>query len=115
MSEPFGAPINICNGMNEGACQDPEEVITKRPIRPFKVPTPPPSDEPKEDSLTVLWFQGPESGAPIPICNGANAGACTEADEVVKNRLRRPHKRAAPGDPDYPAQEAADKQTIAKK
>jgi hypothetical protein len=41
------------------------------------------------------------TGAAIPICNGANAGACTEADEVVKHRLRRPFKRAAPGDPDY--------------
>jgi hypothetical protein len=43
----------------------------------------------------------PTTGAPIPICNGANEGKCTEADEVVKHRLRRPFKRAAPGDPDY--------------
>jgi hypothetical protein len=26
------------------------------------------------------------TGAPIAICNGANAGNCTEADEVVKHR-----------------------------
>ena len=41
------------------------------------------------------------TGAPIAICNGANAGHCTEAAEVVKHRARRPFKRAAPGDPDY--------------
>ena len=41
------------------------------------------------------------TGAPIAICNGANAGHCTEADEVVKHKVRRAGKRAAPGDPDY--------------
>lgn len=41
------------------------------------------------------------TGAAIAICNGANAGHCTEADEVVKHKLRRAGKRAAPGDPDY--------------
>jgi len=41
------------------------------------------------------------TGPAIPICNGANAGNCTEAAEVVKHRIRRPFKRAAPGDPDY--------------
>ena len=50
----------------------------------------------------------PSTGAPIPICNGANTGDCTEADEVVVHRLRRPHKRAEKGDPDWEAQEAAD-------
>ena len=49
----------------------------------------------------------PSSGAPIPICNGANSNDCTEADVVVQHRIRRPHKRAAPGDPDYAAQQAA--------
>ena len=101
--------------MNAGNCQEPDEVVTHRPIRPFKVPTPKKEEEPKEGSLTVLWYQGPETGAPIPICNGANKGACTEADEVVKKRLRRPHKRAAEGDPDFADQEKADKERIAKK
>ena len=41
------------------------------------------------------------TGDAIPICNGANEGACTDASEVVKHRIRRPFKRAAPGDPDY--------------
>jgi hypothetical protein len=41
------------------------------------------------------------TGDAIPICNGANAGACEEAHEVVKHRMRRPGKMAAPGDPDY--------------
>ena len=49
------------------------------------------------------------TGDPIPICNGANSSNCTEASVVVKHRVRRPHKRAAPGDPDFAAQEAADK------
>ena len=49
------------------------------------------------------------TGAPIPICNGANSHDCTEASVVVQHRVRRPHKRAAPGDPDFAAQEAADK------
>ena len=55
----------------------------------------------------------PAHGPPIAICNGANAGACTEADEVVVHKLRRPYKRAAPGDPDFPAQEEADKARMA--
>ena len=50
----------------------------------------------------------PSTGAPIPICNGANSSDCTEADVVVQHRIRRPHKRAAPGDPDYAAQQKAD-------
>jgi hypothetical protein len=41
------------------------------------------------------------TGESIAICNGMNTGHCTEAAEVVKHRLRRPGKRAAPGDPDY--------------
>ena len=48
------------------------------------------------------------TGNPIPICNGANSGNCVEADEVVKHRLRRPHKRAGPNDADWAAQEKAD-------
>ena len=44
---------------------------------------------------------GEGTGAAIAICNGLNAGHCTEAAEVVKHRIRRPGKRAAPGDPDY--------------
>ena len=31
----------------------------------------------------------PSTGDAIAICNGANVGHCTEADEVVKHRLRR--------------------------
>jgi hypothetical protein len=44
---------------------------------------------------------GEGTGPAIAICNGMNAGRCTEASEVVKHRLRRPGKRAAVGDPDY--------------
>jgi len=49
------------------------------------------------------WYGIPHSGtgAAIAICNGLNQGHCTEADEVVKHRLRRPFKQAAIGDPDY--------------
>ena len=32
---------------------------------------------------------GPETGDIIPICNGGNAGNCTEASEVVKHAVRR--------------------------
>ena len=35
---------------------------------------------------------GGGTGEVIAICNGANDGHCTEADEVVKHRLRRPGK-----------------------
>ena len=59
--------------------------------------------------LTTQAIRDPRHGDAIPICNGANAADCTEADEVVKHRLRRPNKRAGPGDPDFAAQEAADK------
>ena len=58
---------------------------------------------------TAEAIRSPSTGKPIPICNGLNSHDCTEADVVVKKRLRRPHKRAAPGDPDYAAQEAASK------
>lgn len=30
-----------------------------------------------------------------------NTNHCTEAADVVRHRLRRPGKQAAPGDPDY--------------
>ena len=56
----------------------------------------------------VKLSQTPETGAAIPICNGANAGSCTTADDVVKNKLRRAGKRAAPGDPDFAKQDATD-------
>ena len=55
-----------------------------------------------------LMQRGEPYGAPIHICNGANAGNCTEACVVNTHRVRIPHKRAAEGDPDYPAQEAQD-------
>ena len=51
----------------------------------------------------TLKYDDPTYGAAIPICNGANAGKCTEADAVVIKKLRRDGKRAAPGDPDYDA------------
>ena len=54
----------------------------------------------------------PDTGATIPICNGANAGRCTEADSVVVKKLRRAGKRAAPGDPDYDAQSSSDSNLI---
>lgn len=41
------------------------------------------------------------TGESIAICNGYNANHCTEAADVVRHRLRRPGKRAAPGYPDY--------------
>jgi len=44
---------------------------------------------------------GEGTGDSIAICNGLNNGHCTEAADVVRHRLRRPGKRAAPGDPDY--------------
>jgi hypothetical protein len=49
------------------------------------------------------WYGIPHSGtgAAIAICNGFNQGHCTEAEEVVKHRLRRPFKQPAIGDPDY--------------
>ena len=53
------------------------------------------------------------TGDPIPICNGANSSNCVEASVVIQKRIRRPHKRAAPGDPDFAAQEAADKARLA--
>ena len=59
-------------------------------------------------SSQAVLLQHPSTGDPIPICNGANSGNCVEADEVVKHRLRRPHKRAGPNDADWAAQEKAD-------
>jgi len=44
---------------------------------------------------------GGGTGGVIAICNGLNSHHCTEAADVVRHRLRRPGKRAAPGDPDY--------------
>jgi hypothetical protein len=42
---------------------------------------------------TTFYAQksGPETGAPIPICNGMNADDCQEPADVFK-RVRRPHK-----------------------
>jgi hypothetical protein len=45
----------------------------------------------------------PKYGEVISIYNGAYAGKCTEADEVVVHKLRRSYKRAEAGDPDFPA------------
>ena len=58
-------------------------------------------------AASAATINHPSTGDPIPICNGANSDNCSEADEVCKHRVRRPHKRAAPGDPDYPAQQAS--------
>jgi len=44
---------------------------------------------------------GEGTGAAIAICNGYNSLHCTEADDVVRHKIRRAGKRAAPGDPDY--------------
>ena len=60
-------------------------------------------------SSNAIKLTGNGTGEPIAICNGANSHNCTEADVVVQHRVRRPNKRAAPGDPDFAAQEAADK------
>ena len=59
-------------------------------------------------AASAVTLKDPSTGDPIPICNGANSSNCTEADVVVRHRIRRPHKRAAPGDPDWAAQEKAD-------
>ena len=56
----------------------------------------------------MLQKESPDTGAPIPICNGANSHNCVEADVVVKHIYRRPFKRAASGDPDFADQEKAD-------
>ena len=60
-------------------------------------------------STNAVKLTGNGTGEPIAICNGANSHNCVEADVVVVNRIRRPNKRAAPGDADFAAQEAADK------
>jgi hypothetical protein len=121
LNEPWGHPhsgtgaaIPICNGANEGACTEASEVVKHRVRRPFKRAAPGDPDYAEDppagpvDARAALaqknipWGDPhPTTGPAIPICNGANAGACTEASEVVKHRVRRPHKRAAPGDPDY--------------
>lgn len=51
----------------------------------------------------IPWYGLAHSGTgpAIAICNGLNEGHCTEAEEVVKHRLRRPFKQPAIGDPDY--------------
>ena len=50
----------------------------------------------------IPWYGLAHSGTgpAIAICNGLNEGHCTEAEEVVKHRLRRPFKMPGPGDPD---------------
>ena len=63
-------------------------------------------------SAVTLDKFDPAHGAPIPICNGANEGSCTEANDVVVHRIRRAYKRAAPGDPDFEAQEKADQERM---
>ena len=55
------------------------------------------------------------TGKPINVCNGLNDGDCQNADQINKKRIRRPHKRAAPGDPDYEAQEKADAKLMSDK
>ena len=44
-------------------------------------------------NAVTLRQMDPSTGAPIPICNGANSSQCTEADEVVKHRVARPFKK----------------------
>lgn len=109
-----GPPIPICNGMNAGACTEADVVVVNHRRRAGKRAAPGDQDWEAQQAADHLngWslaqHKGNGSGEPIPICNGANAGHCTEADVVVVNHRRRPHKRAAPGDEDFPAQEAAD-------
>ena len=55
------------------------------------------------------------TGKPINVCNGLNDGDCENAASINKKKVRRAHKRAAPGDPDYAAQEAADAKMMASK
>ena len=55
------------------------------------------------------------TGKPINVCNGLNDGDCEDAASINKKKARRAHKRAAPGDPDYAAQEAADAKMMASK
>jgi len=111
-----GAPIPICNGANTGNCTEADEVVKHRLRRPFKAPAVGDPDHPdtkKAAAYAQVEKQDLSSGPPIPICNGANIGNCTEADVVVVNAIRRPHKRAAAGDSDFPAQEAADAARVA--
>ena len=62
----------------------------------------------RKRSLAQVENLDPSTGKIIPICNGANEGACTKAEDVVVKRIRRDHKRAEPGDPDWGDQETAD-------
>ena len=66
-------------------------------------------------SAITLEKMDPSTGKPINVCNGLNDGDCQNADEINTKRIRRPHKRAAPGDKDYPAQEKADAAMMGKK
>ena len=113
-SDPkYGAPIAICNGLNNGNCVTAEEVNTKKIRRAGKRAAPGDPDyeaQEKADAartpvpvLAQKKAQDPSTGAIIPICNGANKGKCTTAEEVVTKKIRRAGKRAAPGDPDYEA------------
>ena len=112
MDPSTGAPIAICNGLNAGKCVTAEEVNTKAVRRPFKRAAKGDPDyeaQEKADAAKSLVQQNdPKFGAPIAICNGANEGKCVTAEEVTTKHVRRPFKRAAPGDPDFEAQEKAD-------
>ena len=122
-----GAPIPICNGANTGNCMEASEVVKHAVRRPHKRASPGAPDWAEQEAADKLragnkslaqkhhHHKDPSTGAVIPICNGANTGNCTEADEVVKHKVRRPHKRATEGAPDWADQEAADKMRAGKK
>lgn len=59
-------------------------------------------------TAAAVRLEGNGTGPPIPICNGANTGHCVEADWVVQHRVRRPHKRAGPGEVGRIEQDIAD-------
>ena len=111
INQPWGDPhpttgpaIPICNGANAGACTEAEEVVKHRLRRPGKRAAPGDPDYVEGALMQINEPWGdphPTTGPAIAICNGANAGHCTEASEVVKHKIRRAGKRAAPGDPDY--------------
>ena len=62
----------------------------------------PAKEEKKEEAKDAAFVQmnDPSTGPAIAICNGGNDGRCTEAEDVVMHTLRRPGRKAGPGDPD---------------
>jgi hypothetical protein len=119
-----GDIIPICNGANSGNCTEANEVVKHKVRRPHKRATegaPDWEDQVAADkarmggkSLAQRQAYDPSTGEVIPVCNGANDGNCMEPKEINTHKIRRAHKRAAKGDPDFADQEAADKVATGK-